>query len=275
MRIDSHQHFWRPARGDYGWLTPALGAICRDIAPADLAPHLDAGDIGGTVLVQAAPTEAETEFMLGIAHATPWVRGVVGWVDFEAAVAPARIAARARDPLLVGLRPMVHDLPDEAWLARPELDGAFAALRSSGLVFDALVRPPHLPALRARLGRSPGLRVVIDHCAKPAIRDGAWQPWADGMAALAAFPDVTVKLSGLPTEAAPGWTADTFRRCAGHVFDRFGPERVMWGSDWPVLELNGSYAGWLEAADRLCAGLSVAQRHGVFGGNAARVYRLG
>jgi L-fuconolactonase len=274
VRIDSHQHYWRPARGDYGWLTPALGPLHRDVAPADLAPHLAAGGIDGTVLVQAAPTEGETDFLLGIAHATPSVLGVVGWVDFAAPEAPARIAARAADPLLKSLRPMVQDIADPHWLQQPSLDPAFDALIAHDLAFDALVRPPQLPALLRRLHRHPTLRVVIDHGAKPAIRDQAWQPWANLIAAAAEHPATWVKLSGLATEAAPGWTLDTLRPYADHLRQCFGSARILWGSDWPVLERNGDYAGWLAAAEALCAGLAPAERAAVFGANAARCYRL-
>jgi L-fuconolactonase len=158
--IDAHQHFWRIARGDYPWLTPALQPLYRDFGPEDLAPLLKAAGVDATVLVQAAPTAAETCFMLEIAETTDWVAGVVGWVHFEAPSAPDDIHRLAERPKLVGLRPMIQDIPDDDWVLRPTLDAAFAALDESGLVFDALVLPRHLKNLLARLEKHPDLRVV-------------------------------------------------------------------------------------------------------------------
>ncbi len=276
-RIDSHQHFWRLSRGDYGWLTPALGPIHRDFEPADLAPHLTEHDIAATILVQAAPTEAETRFLLDIAARTPFVAGVVGWADFEAPDAPARIAALAADPLLVGLRPMVQDIPDPHWLARPELAPAFAALNEHGLVFDALVKPPQIPALLALLARETQLPVVIDHGAKPDLTEpdltGAdLAEWRDGIAALAARPNTACKLSGLVTEAGPDWSDATLAPAVAHLVACFGPERLLWGSDWPVATLRAAYGDWLAAARRLTATLTEPERAALFGGNVERLY---
>jgi L-fuconolactonase len=271
-RIDSHQHLWRLARGDYGWLTPALKPIHRDFEPADLAPHLAEHDIAATILVQAAPTEAETRFLLAIAAGTPFVAGVVGWADFEAPDAPARIAALATDPLLVGLRPMVQDIPDPDWLARPDLAPAFAALKEHGLVFDALVKPPQIPALLALLDRETELPVVIDHGAKPDLTGTDLAGWRDGIAALAARPNTACKLSGLVTEAGPDWSDATLQPAIAHLLACFGPRRLLWGSDWPVVTLRAPYAGWLAAATRLTATLTEAERAAIFGGNAARLY---
>ncbi|MGO4407412.1 amidohydrolase [Bosea sp. RAF48] len=271
-RIDSHQHFWRLARGDYGWLTPALKPIYRDFEPADLAPHLAEHDIASTILVQAAPTEAETRFLLDLAAATPFVAGVVGWADFEAPDAPARIAALAADPLLVGLRPMVQDIADPHWLARPELAPAFAALKQHGLVFDALVKPPQIPALLTLLERETELPVVIDHGAKPDLAGADLSDWRGGIAALAARPNTACKLSGLVTEAGPGWTDAALAPAVAHLLACFGPERLLWGSDWPVATLAASYGQWRAAAERLTATLSEPERAALFGGNAARIY---
>lgn len=276
-RIDSHQHLWRLDRGDYGWLTPALEAIHRDFAPADLAPLLAAHDIDATILVQAAPTEAETRFLLETAAATPFIAGVVGWADFAAPDAPARIAALAADPLLVGLRPMAQDIPDPHWLARPDLAPAFAALREHNLVFDALVKLPQIPALLALLEREKELPVVIDHGAKPdltstGVAGADLAGWRDGIARLAAKPNTVCKLSGLVTEAGPDWTDATLAPAVAHLLACFGPERLLWGSDWPVTTLRAPYAEWLAAAERLTAPLSDAERAAIFGGNAARVY---
>lgn len=271
-RIDSHQHLWQLARGDYGWLTPALKPIHRDFGPDDLSPVLAQHDIAATILVQAAPTEAETRFLLETAAATPFVAGVVGWTDFEAPDAAERIAALAADPLLVALRPMVQDIPDPDWLARPNLAPAFAVLKAHGLVFDALVKPPQIPALLKLLDRETQLPVVVDHGAKPDLTKADLSIWRDGIAALAARPNTVCKLSGLVTEAAAGWTDATLSPVVIHLLACFGPQRLLWGSDWPVVTLRASYERWFEAAQGLTATLSESDRAAIFGGNAARIY---
>jgi L-fuconolactonase len=272
MRIDAHQHFWSLARGDYGWLTPALGPIHRDFGPADLAPLLAAHGITSTILVQAAPTQAETAYLLEIAAKTPFVAGVVGWTDFDAPDVPEHIAILADNPLLVGLRPMVQDIADDNWLVRPDLAPAFKAMIANGLVFDALLKPRHIAPMLAILERHPDLTCVIDHGAKPDLITGDLTAWRDGMSALAEHPRLTCKLSGLVTEAGPDWTLETIRPVGEHLLASFGPERLIFGSDWPVVTLRASYAQWIEAAGTLLAGLTEAQRAAVFGGNAQKLY---
>ena len=272
MRIDAHQHFWSLARGDYGWLTPALGVIHRDFGPADLAPLLAAHRITSTILVQAAPTQAETTYLLDIAAKTPFVAGVVGWTDFDAPDVAERIATLAADRLLVGLRPMVQDIADDNWLMHPALAPAFEAMTAHGLVFDALLKPRHIPAMLTVLERHPDLACVIDHGAKPDLVSGDLAAWRDGMSALAAHPGLTCKLSGLVTEAGPDWTLERLRPVVEHLLASFGPERLIFGSDWPVVTLRTSYAQWFEAAETLLAGLTEAQRAAVFGGTAQKLY---
>ncbi|MXP65099.1 amidohydrolase [Roseomonas sp. M0104] len=276
LRIDAHQHYWALARGDYGWLTPAMTPIHRDFAPADLDPLLREAGIAGTIAVQAAPTKAETRYLLDLAAGCRSILGVVGWSELEAPDAPARIRALAADPLLVGLRPMLHDIPDDDWLLRPALAPAVAEMQAQGLVFDALVRPRHLPRLIRFAEAHPGLPVVIDHLAKPEIAAGPAGPgraaWARDMAALAAMPQVSCKLSGMATEAGPDWDAARLRPFADLALDLFGPERLLWGSDWPVLRLAGSYAQWWQATADLLAAQPPAARDAILGGNAARIY---
>ncbi len=271
-RIDAHQHFWRMARGDYGWLTPALGAIYRDFSPDDVAPHLAAHGISASILVQAAPTEAETAFMLEIADTTAFVAGVVGWTEFTAPDAPAAIARLAAHPLLVGLRPMVHDIADDDWLARADLAPAFETMIAYDLVFDALLKPRHLRRLLPVLERHPQLRVVIDHAAKPEIGAGNDDAWRNDIAAAAQFPNVACKLSGLATEAPAGWTIDDIKPYADHLLRCFGAERLIWGSDWPVVTLAADYGRWFSTAQQLMSSLDAAAQARVFGGNAATTY---
>jgi L-fuconolactonase len=274
-RVDAHHHVWRLARGDYGWLTPALAPIYRDFGLDDLRPLLREAGIGATVLVQAAPTAAETAFLLATANASAGlVRAVVGWVDCARPDAVARLEDLARDPLLKSVRPMLQDIPDPAWVLRPEVQPALAALPQLGLRFDALVTPAQLPALLRMLDRHPDLAVVIDHGGKPPIATASREPWASLTAAVARHPGVHCKLSGLVTEAGAGWSVDSLAPYVDHLMARFGAGRLLWGSDWPVVDLGGGYRRWVTATDALLAGLSAEDRDAIHGGNARRFYGL-
>jgi L-fuconolactonase len=273
IRIDAHQHLWKVSRGDYGWLSPdTLPTICRDFLPDDLHPLLQQARIDKSILVQAAESVAETEFLLELAAQSSFVAGVVGWVDFDAPDATAQIARLARDPRLVGLRPMLQDMPDERWILKPEFSNVMQTMQAHELRFDALIRPRHLPALLEFTERYPELRVVIDHAAKPSIATGDIDAWRDDMARLSRSRGVHCKLSGLATEAGPDWSARTLKPYVDVLIDCFGPKRLMWGSDWPVLLLAGEYQQWLQVAEELTAGLSVTERARVFGGTAAAFY---
>jgi len=272
MRIDAHHHVWRLGRGDYGWLTPALAPIYRDFDLSDLAPHLAAAGITGTILVQAAPTEAETHFLLEVVEGADIVRGVVGWIDFDAPDALARIDALAAQKLLVGLRPMVQDIADDDWLLGPHLAKLLDAMAGHGLVFDALVLPRHLPRLLQVVRRHPELQFVLDHFGKPHLATGDIAEWRGDIARLASEPNVVCKLSGLVTEAAKDWHVSDLRDPVDHALACFGAQRMLWGSDWPVVNLAGGYDRWFAAAESLLAGLSGDERSAIFGGNAARVY---
>jgi L-fuconolactonase len=272
MRIDAHHHLWTLARGDYGWLTPALAPIYRDFSLSDLAPHLAKSGIEGTILVQAAPSEAETMFMLGIAAATEVVRGVVGWIDFDAADAAGHIDTLAAQKLLVGLRPMVQDIADDDWLLRPHLAPLLTSMTRHGLVFDALVLPRHLPRLLQVIDRHSDLQFVLDHCAKPHLASGDIAGWKQHIAEIAKRPNIVCKLSGLVTEVKADWRVADLRRAADHVRECFGWQRLLWGSDWPVVNLAGGYDRWFAAAESLLADLSPAEKADVFGGNAGRIY---
>jgi L-fuconolactonase len=276
IRVDAHQHFWRLQRGDYAWLTPAAGTLYRDFEPEDLLPELAVAGIAATVLIQAAPTEAETRFLLELAHRHPVIAGVVGWVDFAAPDASARIRSLARDGRgkLKGLRPMIQDLEDPDWLSLTALDRAFEALIDYDLTFDALVKPHHLPVLIRRLQKHPALRAVLDHAGKPDVAHAAASDWAGHIALLARTTSACCKLSGLMTEAPPDATAFDFDFVAATIFEHFGPERVLWGSDWPVVTLRASYRRWLEVAREVVERHAHEHEEAVFGGNAMRFYRL-
>jgi L-fuconolactonase len=270
MRVDAHVHVWRVARGDYHWM-PKDGPIARDFGLDDLRPLL--GDVTAVVLVQAAATEAETHFMLEAARASGGlVRGVVGWTTLDRPGAVATMAAA--DPLLKGLRPMLHDLPERDWILRPEVTPGLEEMTELGLVLDALIRPPHLPATTEIARRHPRLSIVLDHGGKPEIAAGGFAGWAEAVAALARHPNVMCKLSGLPNEAAAGWSAEDLRPYVAHLLAAFGAERLLWGSDWPVVELAGGRARWRAATETLLRGLPASARDRILGGTAAAVYRL-
>ena len=274
MLIDAHFHSWQLARADYGWLTPALAPIYRDVNVPDWQAQAQAVGVTGGILVQAAPTEPETWHLLALADQHPSVLGVVGWVDWLAPDVAQRIQALARHPKLRGLRPMLQDIPDPDWILQPALQPLLALMAELELVFDALVKPVHLPRLLTLAARHPSLRIVIDHAAKPNIAADTWQPWADDMQRLAEQTDAVCKLSGMLTEAGPHPAPQVYRPWIDHMLACFGPDRVLWGSDWPVLELAGSYAGWWQACQEFTQHLTKAERAAVFGGNALRVYRV-
>jgi len=279
--LDSHHHFWQLARGWHRWLTPQSAAIYRDFMPADLAPLLRRHGVTGTVLVQAADCAEETAFMQSVAAEAEFVRGIVGWVDFEAADALARVARLASSPAgnIVGVRPMIQDIEDPGWMLRPNLAPVWRAVAAAGLVFDALVKPPHLDNLHRLLERHPGLNTVIDHGGKPCIRagasgDGGLHEWAAKMRRLAEHPQAVCKFSGLITEAAPGATAADLQPYADVLLSAFGDARLLWGSDWPVVCLAGGYDHWVQVSRQLLAAVPAAAQQNIWHNNAARVYGL-
>lgn len=277
MQIDAHQHFWHPGRGDYGWMPPDDPILSRAYAPADLWPQIQAAGVTGTVLVQAAPSVNETEYMLGIADATPWVRGVVGWVDFENPADVHVLRRLSGHPKFRGVRPMIQDIPDDGWMLREDVQWGYRAVCDLGLTFDALGFPRHLANFLTLMKRYPTMRVVVDHCMKPQIRahsEAGFAHWADGMARIADQTGALCKFSALITEADADWTVADLAPYAAHVLRVFGPQRVMWGSDWPVCRLRGEYADWRGAALQLTGGLTAADRAMVFGGTAAAFYGL-
>lgn len=277
LRIDAHQHYWHPGRGDYDWMPMDNPVLARVWGPDDLSAALGMHEIDATVLVQAAATIHETEYMLGAADATGNVGGVVGWIDFERPADRAQLDRLAGHPKFRGVRPMIQDIADDDWMLGASVQWGFAALSEMGLTFDALGFPRHLDRFLTLLGRYPDLRVVVDHCAKPEIAahdPDRFAAWSGGMARLARETGAYCKLSGLVTEADADWTVDDLRPYAEHVLEVFGPARVMWGSDWPVCQLRASYDDWIAAAETLTDGLSAEDRARVFGGTASEFYRI-
>ena len=272
--IDAHQHFWSLKRSDYGWLTEDLGILYRDYAPQDLVPLLAAWDIGQTVLVQAAPTIEETRYLLSLADDNEFIGGVVGWVDLSSASAQQEIEQLANHPKFKGVRPMLQDLDDPDWIADPALAPAIDALLENDLSFDALILTQHIDPLREMLSRHPGLNAVVDHGAKPPIASGSTTEWAAKIAQLAEETSVFCKVSGLVTEADHLADTDVIRPVFQHLLSCFGDERLMWGSDWPVLRLRMEYDAWISMTHELLSPLPQAAQEAILSHNAARFYSL-
>lgn len=270
MLIDAHQHFWLLKDRQGQWPPPSLEAIYRDFLPADLKPLMEQADISGTVLVQTMETAADTDFMLALADDNAFIKGVVGWVDMKADNAASEIARRSAHSAFKGVRPMLQDIADVSWIHDVALEPAVNALIEHGLVFDALVLPPHLPYLLRFATKHPDLPIVINHGAKPLIATGHYSVWRKDMAALAALPNLHCKLSGLLTERGEQ-KPEAVRPYAETILELFGPERVIFGSDWPVLRLAGDYQGWLGFCRDI---LPEEHNAAVFGGNAVRFYSL-
>ncbi len=272
--IDSHHHFWCIGRGDYGWLTPDMSVLYRDYLPGDFAPLLTEANVVGTILVQAAPTEAETRYLLDLASSTPFVLGVVGWIDFDADDAAERVEHAAAQDRLVGVRPMLQDMPAAEWILQPRLAPVFEAVSGSGLTFDALIRSDQLAIIDQLAHRYPTLRIIVDHCAKPGIAIGAYDVWSENIQRIAQRNTVFCKFSGLTTEAGPGWHPDHLAPYFDRVWTSFGPDRLLWGSDWPVCLGATTYAAWCRACDALTAGLTADEQTAFVYKNALVAYNL-
>ena len=278
LAVDAHHHFWDPARFDYPWLTDELGAIRRRFGPEDLAPLVERARIDRTILVQTISSLDETREFLATAAAIDFIAGVVGWVDLtDAAVADtlAGLASGEGGSRLVGIRHQVHDEPDPDWLRRPDVNRGVAAVGAAGLVYDLLVRPRELPAALDTVRAHPDVAFVIDHLAKPPIAAGELEPWLSLMRPFGALDNVACKLSGLVTEADwANWRPADLQPFVDTAIEIFGPDRLMFGSDWPICLLAASYEEVVEAARSVTVSLSVDERDQVFGGTARRVYGL-
>ncbi|WP_405579486.1 amidohydrolase family protein [Streptomyces sp. NBC_01190] len=279
IRVDAHHHLWDLDRRPQPWLTgEALEPINRTFGLAELEPLLAAHDIDATVVVQSSSSLDETRELLGIAAGSGGrIAGVVGWADLTDPGLADVLAVLAASPgPLVGIRHQVQDEPDPWWLGRPSVRAGLRAVAAAGLGYDLLVTPRELTAAVATVQALPEVEFVLDHGGKPPIAAGQWEPWAGQLAALAALPNVSCKLSGLITEAdREGWRPREVLPYARHLLDAFGPDRVLFGSDWPVCTLAGRYADVYALAEQAVAALDPAERAAVLGGNAARIYRLG
>ena len=276
--VDAHQHFWDPARADYPWMTDDLAAIRRRFGPEDLRPLLAERGVDCTVLVQTRSSLEETREFLDTAARTDFVAGVVGWVDLtDPAVGRALRGLRssAGGAKLVGIRHQVHDEPDPGWLLRDDVRRGLRAVGDAGLAYDFLVRPRELPAAVQIAEDFPNTRFIIDHIAKPPIRGGDDRAWARAMARAGGLGNIYCKLSGMITEADwTSWQPDTLVPYVRRVVEWFGVDRLIFGSDWPVCLLAGSYAQVVDALLHCLADLPAEARAKIFGANAIKCYRL-
>jgi L-fuconolactonase len=274
-RIDAHQHFWQYSPQEYGWIGPELAALKKDHLPADLAPLLESASVNGTVAVQARQTIAETEWLLRLADQHPLIKGVVGWVDLCSPDLRPQLEHFCEHPKFRGVRHVVQDEPDDQFMLRDDFLRGLGTLRAFDLTYDILVLPRHLPVACQVLGRFPDQPFVLDHIAKPLIRDRVIEPWASDLRGLAAFPNVVCKISGIVTEADwHHWQSADLRPYLDVVFEAFGPRRIMFGSDWPVCTVAGAYTDVVSLARDYVNMLSEDERAAVWAKTATDFYGL-
>lgn len=275
--IDAHQHFWQLSRADCDWPGADLGAIYRDFMPEDYREQAPSY-IEKTVLVQSQPNDSDSDFLLELAAKNCFIGAVVTWLDFESEVAIARLDRLSEHPSFRGVRPMLQAIADAEWILQPRFEPVFAALCERGLRFDALIQPRHIGVIERLAQRWPELAIVVDHAAKPNIAEREYEQWADDIEALAQHPQLHCKFSGLVTEARPEQCSDIaeFNPYVERLLDCFGAQRLIWGSDWPVVNLRMSFSEWLGVAQRLLslAGLDEAEQEQLFYTNARRFYAI-
>lgn len=275
MHIDAHQHFWFYNAAEYAWIDESMASLRRDFFPEHLKQELDRAGFHGCVAVQARQTLEETNWLLKLAAEWPFILGVVGWVDLRSAKLQSQLRTLAKEPRLVGVRHIVQSEPDDRFLLQPEFLCGIAALEEFGLAYDILIYEKHLPVAAEFVQRFPRQRFVLDHLAKPAIKDGKIHPWEEGIRNLAAFPNVYCKLSGLVTEAHwRQWTPEQLKPYLDIAWDSFGADRLMIGSDWPVCTVAANYSRTIGVVERFLEECSAEEREKVMGGNAREFYKL-
>lgn len=272
QKLDAHMHVWRLIRGDYDWMTPDLGAIYRDFDIDDAWPEAAAAGVDRVILVQAAATVAETRHLVSLGAADARVAGIVGWIDFEAPDALAQLEQAAALEKLVGLRPMIADIPDADWILQKDFSKILEAMAQLGLVFDGHGRADLIPVMATLADQHPALNIVLNHAGKPQIRTGELSQWKRDLAELGKRPNVSCKLSGLLTEAGDRTDDAALAEVAEHMAVSFGAGRILWGSDWPVLNLAGTYTEWANQSARLIDQIFPGQQGAIWAGNAQRIY---
>ena len=275
MKLDSHQHFWKYNPAHQVWMTDAMAVLRRDFLPPDLKPLLQETQFDGTIAVQARQMVEETEWLLELSNKHDFIKGVVGWVDLRSPKLREQLEKYSKRPKLRGVRHVVHDDPDDNFMLLPEFRRGIAQLREFDLTYDLLLFPKHLPVAAKLVSEFPDQPFVLDHIAKPAMREGLISPWREDLQKLAEFPNVFCKLSGLVTEAEwKRWQPQEFHRYLDVVVAAFGTERLMIGSDWPVCTLSGDYADTMRVVTEYVSRFDPAIRTAILGGNCARFYGI-
>lgn len=275
MIVDSHQHFWQYGPERHGWINDDMSLLKRDFLPVHLKDEFDANGVSGCVSVQADQSEEETEFLLGLADKNPFVKGVVGWVDLRSGAVEERLTHFKGFPKLVGFRHVVQSEPDNNFMLREDFKRGLGLLRKYGFTYDILIYPTQMPAAEEIVRTFPDQKFVIDHVAKPYIKKGIVEPWAGAMRSIAKNENVYCKVSGMVTEADwENWQYDDFVPYLDVVMEAFGPDRIMFGSDWPVCLLAGSYDRVKAIVEKYIAGLSEAEKLRVMGGTAMEFYGI-
>ncbi|TFH20915.1 MAG: amidohydrolase [Bacteroidia bacterium] len=275
MIIDSHHHLWTYKPEDYGWMNNSMGILKRDYLPEDLEPLLKESGVRGTVVVQARQSLEETEWLLELAEKNPFILGVVGWVDLSSPVLAEQLDKFSSHPKLVGVRHEIHDEPDDDYMLRPDFVRGIGLLETHGLVYDLLLFPKHLRKATQLVKTFPEQSFVLDHLGKPLIKSGELQPWKTDIEELAALPNVWCKLSGMVTEAdLLSWKQEDFISYMAIVWNCFGPDRVMLGSDWPVCTLAGTYHEVMEISREFVSELNKTEQERIYFQNAIDCYQL-
>ena len=274
-RIDAHHHLWRYGAREYGWINADMKALARDFLQQDLKGELTKCGIAGTVAVQARQSPEETKWLLSLAGKFDFIRGVVGWADIRSDSFESQLEALQGEKKLTGLRHVVQDEPDDKFLSGMPFNRGIARLAKTNLVYDILIFERQLPAAIEFVDRHPNQKFVLDHIAKPRIKEKVTEPWRTRIADLARRENVYCKISGMVTEASwKDWSIEDLQPYFDAVMQAFGPARLMAGSDWPVCLLASTYEGWFQTLERLTARLSTAEKNLFFGGVATQVYGL-
>ncbi len=275
MHIDAHQHFWMYSPAEYEWIDDSMAALRRDFLPDDFKRAMESTGFHGSVAVQARQTLEETRWLLELAERSPWILGVVGWVDLRSPDVRTQLKALAQNPKLVGIRHIVQSEPDDHFLLQPDFLRGISLLEEFDLAYDILIYTKHLPVAAEFVERFPRQRFVLDHLAKPPIKSGNIDSWAQGISRLASFPNVFCKLSGLVTEADwQDWQPAHITPFLDVAFESFGPDRLMIGSDWPVCLVAASYARAVNVVKSYLLQKKPDWQDRVLGGNARRFWRL-
>lgn len=273
--VDSHQHFWQLSRGGYNWLKPDLKVLYQDFLPEQLAPELTESNVGQTMLIQAEESEEEIYFMLAIAEVSKFVAGVVGWVDMEAPNVLEKLSHFCESKYFKGIRPMLQDIDDVNWILKDEFNPIFQFMAEKQLTFDALIKDVHLSNIHILAERHPTLNIVINHCAKPNLSLGPSDFWQQRLINISSCENVYIKLSGLLTEAPQGHVSiEIIQPYFDHIMAVFGPDKIMWGSDWPVIKLNGDYDTWVSLTQSLLKNYSFKDKRKIWAANARQFYNL-